>query len=349
AGKVQTAELAQDVNLATYAARIDLGHQSFELLAAVRSFNESPSDTARVVLEYRDAANAVVLDAFDSGEIASPLEWRRLADTRTVPAGARWARVRLISTRFNTGADGADDGYFDALSLRSLRAATLTIGDVAVYEGTAGTSNALFPVALSCPLDLAVSAHYATANGTATAGADYAAVSGTLSLPAGSTASTIAVPVLGDAVNEPSETFTVTLSSPSPVPQLVLLDPQATGVILNDDACPRGAGYWKTHASAWPVSTLVLGGVVYDSTKLMSFLASGGSDASMHLVRQLVATKFDLLTGSSPSILPVMDAADAFLVLFPPGSKPTGANKDQAENLKDQLETYNEGGNCGDN
>ncbi len=348
AGKVQLAELAQDVNVSAYASRIQAGGQLFEFKGSLRSLNESPADTARFVVEYRDTANHVVLDAFDTGDVASPLGWQQVVDRRPAPAGTGWIRVRLLSTRFTAGTDGSNDGYFDALSLRSLRAPVLTVGDATVYEGDAGTTNAPFAITLACPLDHDVAFLEATANGTATAGSDYTATQGTVTFPAGSTARTVNVPVLGDRVNEPTETFLLNVTDPVTPPQAVLLDPQGLGVILNDDGCPRGAGYWKTHASAWPASTLLLGGVVYDSSSLMSFLASGGSDASMHLVRQLVATKFDLLTGSSPSILPVVNAADAFLVRFPPGSKPAGANKDQAESLKDQLENYNEGETCGD-
>ncbi|HEX3529651.1 MAG TPA: CARDB domain-containing protein [Thermoanaerobaculia bacterium] len=349
AGKVQFAELAQDVNVSAYASRIQAGGQRFEFKGSLRSLNESPADTARFVVEYRDAANQVVLDAFDTGDVASPQGWQQVVDRRPAPAGTGWIRVRLLSTRFTAGSDGSNDGYFDALSLRSLRAPVLTVGDATVYEGDAGTTNAPFAITLACPLDHDVAFLEATANGTATAGSDYVATQGTVTFPAGSTAHTVNVPVLGDRVNEPNETFLLNVTDPVTPPQAVLVDPQGLGVILNDDACPRGAGYWKTHTSAWPASTLVLGGVGYDSKTLLGFLSYGGSDASMHLVRQLVATKFDLLMGSSPSILPVVGAADAFLVRFPPGSKPTGADMDQAENLKDQLENYNEGQICGDN
>ncbi len=55
---------------------------------------------------------------------------------------------------------------------------------------------------------------YATSNGTATAPADYAATAGTLTFPAGSTTLTVPIPIVNDAIIEPSETFTVTLSNP---------------------------------------------------------------------------------------------------------------------------------------
>ncbi len=60
------------------------------------------------------------------------------------------------------------------------------------------------------------SVNYATSNGTATAGSDYTSVSGTFTWTAGdSTSRTFAVPTLTDGVTEPSETVSLTLSSPS--------------------------------------------------------------------------------------------------------------------------------------
>ncbi len=65
-----------------------------------------------------------------------------------------------------------------------------------------------------------VSATYATANGTATAGSDYAATGGSVTFPAGSTSQTLTVTVNGDTTVEPNETFLVNLSGPSGRPSL---------------------------------------------------------------------------------------------------------------------------------
>ena len=107
------------------------------------------------------------------------------------------------------------------------------------------------------------------------------------------------------------------------------------------DFCPRTPGYWKNHRSDWPVDTLVLGGVSYDEFELMEFLRYGGEDASLKLARHLVATKFNLLSGSDPVIQPAVHAADAFLAVYPPGSDPQGAAQDEALEIKDLLDTYN--------
>jgi len=62
----------------------------------------------------------------------------------------------------------------------------------------------------------AVTVHYATSNGTATAGQDYTAASGTLSWADGDgTAKTFQVPITNDTLHEPNETVHLTLSSPT--------------------------------------------------------------------------------------------------------------------------------------
>ena len=61
-----------------------------------------------------------------------------------------------------------------------------------------------------------VTVDYATTDGTALAGSDYTATSGTLTWLSGDTTSqTITVPITNDAIVEPSETFTVDLTNPT--------------------------------------------------------------------------------------------------------------------------------------
>ncbi|MFO7691393.1 MAG: Calx-beta domain-containing protein [Cryobacterium sp.] len=101
-------------------------------------------------------------------------------------------------------------------------------------EGDAGTTDAVFTVSISKAIDRVVTVAYATANGTATAGSDFVATSGTLTFPAGSTAvQTITVLVNGDTDVEPNETFFVDLSSPM---NATIAVGRGTGTILNDDS-----------------------------------------------------------------------------------------------------------------
>ncbi len=111
-------------------------------------------------------------------------------------------------------------------------APAVSIADVSVAEGNSGTTNANFTVSLSKASTTPVTIGYATSNGTATAGTDYTATSGTLTFAPGTTTQTLAVKVLADTTVEPSETFTVTLAKPTGA---TLTQATATATITNDD------------------------------------------------------------------------------------------------------------------
>jgi len=84
-----------------------------------------------------------------------------------------------------------------------------------------------------------VTVNYATSNGTATAGSDYTATSGTLTFAPGMVTQTITVPVSGDRVNEPDETFTLSLSAAI---NATIAAGTATGTIANDDGSATSRG-----------------------------------------------------------------------------------------------------------
>ena len=62
------------------------------------------------------------------------------------------------------------------------------------------------------PAGQTVKVNYATMSGTATSGADFLPRSGTLTFPAGATAASFTVPVVGDTADEPNEALFVSLS-----------------------------------------------------------------------------------------------------------------------------------------
>jgi chitinase len=109
---------------------------------------------------------------------------------------------------------------------------TISIAKTSVAEGNSGTTPASFAVTLSKASTSSVTVGYSTTNGTATAGQDYTAASGTLTFAPGVTAQTIKVNVTGDTTVEPNETFTVTLANPSGT---TLATATATATITNDD------------------------------------------------------------------------------------------------------------------
>ena len=111
---------------------------------------------------------------------------------------------------------------------------TLSVADAEAHEGEDAAME--FAVTLSRPASGTVTVDYATADGTATAGEDYTATTGTLTFSSGEQTKTISVPLIDDAIDEGQETFTLTLSNPT---QARILDGEATGTIINSDHMPK--------------------------------------------------------------------------------------------------------------
>ena len=112
--------------------------------------------------------------------------------------------------------------------------AALSVADAEVDEAEGATLD--FVVTLSRARSGETSVDYATSDGTAVAGSDYTASSGTLTFAAGTTSKTVKVAVLDDSHDEGSETLTLTLSNPVGA---ALGDEEATGTIRNTDAMPQ--------------------------------------------------------------------------------------------------------------
>ncbi len=149
----------------------------------------------------------------------------------------------------------------------------LDIDDVTVTEGNDGTMNARFTVGLSVEASGLVAVSYATTDGTATAPDDYAATSGTLTFAAGDSTGTIAVPVVGDRLDEPDEAFAVELSS---VRGAEIGDGQGQGPIADDDPPPD---------TSLPETTITGGpsGLTADDTPTFAFDGSDDRTARANL------------------------------------------------------------------
>jgi hypothetical protein len=340
AAPLEYAELSQEVGLSGFAEAIDQGVQLLEFSARIRTAED---DTAQVLLEYRNEDRTLLLASFDSGEISSVDAWQEVTDVRAAPPGARWAEVRLIGRRLT---DPANDAYFDALSLRTVRAATVDLAEFSAYEGDSGLSSAVLSVRLACAYYRDVIVDLATADGTATAGQDYLPAGATMLLPAGEIEDQLVIDVVGDRYDEGHEAFFVDVTAVEPVDAVALTE-QATGLILDDDFCPLRASAWASNADRLPLR-LALGGVVYDRAELVAFLSSpsGGADASFDVARELTATRLNLMMGGDPAILPTAEAADAYLETFPPGSRPGDDARPTGRHLSNQLAFYNRGRPC---
>ncbi len=110
----------------------------------------------------------------------------------------------------------------------------ISIGNAVIGEGESGTKQMSFTVSLALPVATAVTVHYATLAGTATAGTDFTAIGDNiLTFAAGETSKTITVDILSDILQENDETLKVVLSNNSPNSSILVSE--GTGVILNDD------------------------------------------------------------------------------------------------------------------
>jgi hypothetical protein len=134
-----------------------------------------------------------------------------------------------------TTADNYDYGVSVLINDRSWGAMptpSLRVGDATRTEGNTGVANALFTVTLSAPVSQPVTVRYVTSDGTALAGSDYQGSAGTLTFAPGQTTATITVPVTGDRVAEPNETFSVRLIEPT---NASIADDVGVGTIVDDE------------------------------------------------------------------------------------------------------------------
>jgi aryl-phospho-beta-D-glucosidase BglC (GH1 family) len=83
------------------------------------------------------------------------------------------------------------------------------------FPSGGGQALAVFTITRTGSLSQTSTVSYATANGTATAGADYVAASGSLTFAAGEATKTVSIKILADSLTEADEAFTLVLSSPT--------------------------------------------------------------------------------------------------------------------------------------
>ncbi|WGD31100.1 Calx-beta domain-containing protein [Ancylobacter sp. WKF20] len=221
--------------------------------ASVAEGNDGTSYLSFTVTLSKAAASAVsVAYASANGTATAGQDYQAVSGTLTFAAGetSKVIRVPVIGDKVveanealsialskPSGATLADASGTGTITNDDVAPTlpTLAIGDASVAEGNDGTAYLSFTVTLSKAAAGAVSVAYASANGTATAGQDYQAVSGTLTFAAGETSKVIRVPVIGDKVVEANEALSITLSKPSGA---TLADASGTGTITNDDVAP---------------------------------------------------------------------------------------------------------------
>ena len=198
------------------------------------SFSENVAAGYARIRDHAFSVNGATIKKAQRKTQGSNQNWTVTVD----PTGNGGVSITLPETTTcnNAGAICTDDG-------RKLNHSTsdsvqgpvgIAVSDARVEEA-AGAVLA-FAVTLSRSASSPITINYATADGSATAGADYTAASGILTIESGSSSGSIEVTVLDDSHNDGEETLTLTLSNAS---SGVLTDATATGTIENHDAMPR--------------------------------------------------------------------------------------------------------------
>lgn len=235
------------------------------------NFATSPA-TATAGSDYVTASGTVT---FAPGQTSRPINITVNGDTtfepnETFSINLATAANATISDTQGTGTITNDDPQ-----------PAISINDVSLSEGNAGTKTASFTVSLSNPSSQTITVNFATSPATATAGSDYVTASGTVTFTPGQTSRPITVTINGDAVSEPNETFSINLTSPT---NATISDTQGTGTITNDDAQPTISindvsvteGNSGTVTATFTVSLSAASG----QTVTVNFATSGGTAAA---------------------------------------------------------------------
>ena len=158
------------------------------------------------------------------------LDWFRFSSRQL----RRGFQRRVAAARKKTGLCLSSETLEPRLMM-AITPPSISIDDVTITEGDAGTQNAAITLRLSQPASNTVSVRFATAGGTATAGSDFVAKAGSVSFAAGTTTRQLLIAIKGDRAYEPNETFSINLSSPT---RATIADQSGIVTILNNDPAP---------------------------------------------------------------------------------------------------------------
>ncbi|MED5620099.1 immunoglobulin-like domain-containing protein [Ideonella sp. BN130291] len=263
-------------------------------LSGPATVTEGSTTTAYTVSLTQPAATAVTVNLTYSGTAGNGTDYTQVVSV-TIPAGASSATFTLPTTgdtldepneTIVLSLGSVSGGGFEAIAVNGAASSvtttivdddptpSLAINDVSVNEA-AGT--ATFTVTLSAVSGQTVTVGFNTSNGTATAGSDYTAATGTLTFAPGVTSQTITVPVLNDAVFEGAETFNVNLTGPT---NATIADNLGVGTI-RDDGTGTGGTDNDTPALSVSSPTVVESGGFAQFTVALSNASASATTVSL--------------------------------------------------------------------
>ena len=221
-------------------AQVDEGDEgSTEMIFEVHL---APAQDSVVQVSYETLDGTATIESGDYQGVQGQLTFQpgQILQTISVPVngdleveGDELFQARLFDPVGAGLADDLGDGTIVDDDVESLP--TISIGDAGGLEGDSGSTQVQLSVTLSRPVNEIVEVSYSTTDGTAAAGADYQADTGTATLQPGETSTTITVSLLGDTLEEGDEFFTVVLSEPQGAE---LGDAEGQVTVIDDDQPP---------------------------------------------------------------------------------------------------------------
>ena len=229
-----------EVNLSTSDKRVDEGNGfSIKIKATPHGWGK---DATEVKLSVNDP-NGLLNNSADrtvtfGSEETSKTEWFRMVnddeDYHEHKVSFNIQRPAAERDSYTIGDNQAVEVTLNDRERNGERNPRIGIRDVTGNEGQTVT----FDVYLEPQSDETVTVDYATADGSATAGQDYDAKSGTLTFSPGEHKQSIDVRLRNDSANDDHETFVMGLSNISPVGEAKFSSSSATGTI-RDNTGPR--------------------------------------------------------------------------------------------------------------
>ena len=187
---------------------------------------------AQTATEGIDYLRASGVERFAPGETSKTVTVAALADNSPMEGD------ETFLLQLSNPVDASIGVGIGSGTIRNLGVPEISVTDADAVEG----ASVLFEVALNNRANRDVTVNYTTVPRTtsgdvaATAGDDYNPVSGAVTITAGSTAVTVAVPTSDDLLDEYREVFGLDLSTPD---YGTLANSSATGTIVDNDSVPQ--------------------------------------------------------------------------------------------------------------
>jgi hypothetical protein len=382
AGNVVVTTNADDVSRPLSGIGVDGTPSVVQFSQATFSVTEAGVATLTVTRTGGTAGGVTVQYATGGGSATAGSDYTAASGTLTFGAGQS-SRTFAVTTLADAQVEGTEtvgltlsNPQGATLGTRTTAALNIADDDVAgtlrlansTYTVAEGGGNVTIQVTRTGGAAAGVTVGYATANGTATAGADYSARTGTLSFGAGVTTRSFTVPVLADATAEGSESFTVALNSPgggatlgSPTTATVTItDDDAAGTIgfataaytVSEDAGTVSIPVTRTGGAAGGVSigyatangsaaagsdytaqtgTLTFGAGVTTQTVTVPILADGATEAAETFTVRLSSPTAGATLGTpSVATVTITDGAPRMSVRFSTDTYKTSETSRQA-------------------